>query len=338
MNKHKIIVGLKILTSLKFYRFVLSDLLSYFPRIFRKYEMIVDRGNIRLGKNTFVDRTSILLAPVGSNLTIGDRTTINGNCTLIGDVKIESNCLLSYNIYISSGNHQATLVPEWLIRDQDDLYISNQCIEQQHDLVHIEEDCWIGWGVFIKQGIYIGRGAIIGASAVITRDVPPYSIQVGIPSREISQRLNFDPPTRLNATNQDHIPYFYCGFLLRQCEIEESRQFGTLVASKIVRLMLRGGDFQKISLSGRLNDGVQRMKFYLNCNGIKICEYLVGSTDFEISCDNIDISQGQADFRSPTLSKYNEIEIESFEIDKSGSCVKNSSIEYLYGVRSIEIS
>jgi acetyltransferase-like isoleucine patch superfamily enzyme len=338
MNKHKIIVALKILVSFKFYEFVISDLFSYFPRIFRKYEMLVDRGNIRLGKNIFIDRTSILLAPIGSNLSIGDRTTINGNCTLIGDITIERDCLLSYNIYISSGNHQAMLVPEWLIRDQDNFYASSQVDPtKQNASVHIEEDCWIGWGVFIKQGIYIGRGAVIGASAVITRDVPPYSIQVGIPNRAMSPRLNFDPPSSLAATNQQHIPYFYCGFLVRQSEIEKSRQLGILVASKVVRLMLKGSDFQHISLSGHLLDGVKRLKLSLKCNSVNLGELLVENQDFNLSLDKLDLDRHQLQSRSPVLSQYNEIEIAAVIIDNNGLPNDSGKIEYLYGIRTISI-
>jgi len=51
----------------------------------------------------------------------------------------------------------------------------------------IEDDAWIGAGAIILPGITIGRGAVVGAGAVVTRDVPPYTIVVGVPARPIKQ-------------------------------------------------------------------------------------------------------------------------------------------------------
>lgn len=38
-------------------------------------------------------------------------------------------------------------------------------------------------------GLSIGHGAIIGANAVVTSDVPPYAIVVGIPGRVLRYRF-----------------------------------------------------------------------------------------------------------------------------------------------------
>jgi maltose O-acetyltransferase len=53
--------------------------------------------------------------------------------------------------------------------------------------VTIEEDCWLGTGAIVLPGVRIGSGSIIGAGAVVTKDIPPMSIAVGVPARVIRQ-------------------------------------------------------------------------------------------------------------------------------------------------------
>ena len=53
----------------------------------------------------------------------------------------------------------------------------------------IGNDVWIGHGATILSGVTVGDGAIIGARAVISRDVDPYAVAVGNPSRQVRSRF-----------------------------------------------------------------------------------------------------------------------------------------------------
>lgn len=67
-------------------------------------------------------------------------------------------------------------------------------------------DVWIGANAIIMDGIHIGHGACIGAGAVVTHDVEPYSIVVGVPARHLRYRFNKETIEGLLATKWWELP------------------------------------------------------------------------------------------------------------------------------------
>ena len=53
--------------------------------------------------------------------------------------------------------------------------------------VIIKDGAHIGIGAIIMPGVTIGEGAVIGAGAVVTKDIPPYTLAVGIPAKVIKK-------------------------------------------------------------------------------------------------------------------------------------------------------
>jgi acetyltransferase-like isoleucine patch superfamily enzyme len=56
--------------------------------------------------------------------------------------------------------------------------------------IEIGNDVWIGRGARVRSGVSIGDGAVVGGYALVTRDVRPYAVVVGVPAREIRRRFD----------------------------------------------------------------------------------------------------------------------------------------------------
>jgi acetyltransferase-like isoleucine patch superfamily enzyme len=70
--------------------------------------------------------------------------------------------------------------------------------------VRLGHDVWIGHGVTVLPGVSIGNGAAIGAGAVVTKDVPAYTVAVGIPARVLRPRFAEGVAERLERTGWFH--------------------------------------------------------------------------------------------------------------------------------------
>lgn len=141
-------------------------------------------NGIRLGRNVTLARGAALvctgvIARPGIGISIGDRSAIGDHNFLAGQggIAIGSDVLFGPGVRVFSENHVFGDV-EVLIRLQGEV----------HAPVAIEDDCWIGAGSTILGGVRIGRGAVVGAGSVVTHDVPPCAVVVGVPARVISFR------------------------------------------------------------------------------------------------------------------------------------------------------
>lgn len=119
--------------------------------------MSLDDGCIEIGQDTFIGPYSCMAGP--------------------GHIQIGKNCLIAAHSGIFANNHQFA-------------DCSRNIVEQGLTCkgIVIEDDCWLGSGVKVVDGVTIGRGSVIGAGAVVTKNIPPFSIAVGVPAKVISQR------------------------------------------------------------------------------------------------------------------------------------------------------
>ena len=59
--------------------------------------------------------------------------------------------------------------------------------------VHVESDCYLGQACTVRQHVTIGRGSQIGMGCVVLKDVPPHSVMVGNPARQLTGRPRVKP-------------------------------------------------------------------------------------------------------------------------------------------------
>lgn len=114
----------------------------------------------------------------GTNITIGEHSYINMNCSFIDDGKITIGkaVMLGANVAIATVGHP--------IKPDMRKYMYT-------DPVVIEDNCWIGANVTICPGVTIGKNSVIGAGSVVTKDIPANVVAVGSPCkvlREIGER------------------------------------------------------------------------------------------------------------------------------------------------------
>jgi len=110
-------------------------------------------------------------------------------------LKIGRFCSIGHDVTIVLVNHRSDFVTTYPFATYRHVWPEAPMLQDyvgRGDVV-IGNDVWIGHGVFIGSGVTVGDGAIVGGHAVVTKDVPPYAVVVGNPSKVI--RYRFDAAT-----------------------------------------------------------------------------------------------------------------------------------------------
>ena len=212
---------------------------------------------IALGDNVYLGRHVEITAAGGGAVLIGPETSLQDDDIIYGDIRIGAHCLFGRQVFVASRGHNFRHRPSWLIRDQDAMVLANPPNAGRRTV--IEDDCWIAQNVVVTPGVYVGRGAVLGANCVVTADVGPYEVHGGVPNRKIGTRLEFRPPYKLSAMEDDHLPYFYRGFALSQASLASSRVQGTIKAYAKACLVLAGAEGGRLEVRGRLARGQIRL-------------------------------------------------------------------------------
>jgi len=112
-----------------------------------------------LGQNVYVASTAV----------IGDRVRIQNNVSIYDGVTIESDAFIGPSAVFTN-----VINPRSEVSRKDE-YLPT----------HVGQGASIGANATIVCGSKLGRYAFVGAGAVVTHDVKPYALVVGVPARQI---------------------------------------------------------------------------------------------------------------------------------------------------------
>ena len=136
----------------------------------------------------------VKLKPAGGigDVHIGENTTINSGCVIYtgNGLSIGRGCAIAANCTFAPTNH------EYSRRDRT---IAEQGFMPSRGGIIIEDDVWIGANVVLLDGATVRCGSVIGAGSVVRDELPPYSINVGSPTRVVGYRKDHEQKTDPSA-------------------------------------------------------------------------------------------------------------------------------------------
>ena len=141
---------------------------------------------ITLGRNVQINWNGWLYASdhygkqkFAPEIVIGESTSIGNNCHIVAcnKVQIGKDVMIADRCYISDNLHEYKEISRPI--HDNELLVPGK--------INIGDSSWIGENVCIFGNITIGRHCIVGANSVVTRDIPDYSVAVGIPARVIKR-------------------------------------------------------------------------------------------------------------------------------------------------------
>ena len=136
--------------------------------------------NVRIGKN-FQTGHNVLIREntvIGDHVTVGTGTVIDGTVTLGSWIKLETHVYIPTHTCIGS---RVFFGPNVVLTN--DMYPLRQRDSYKPQGPNIEDNVTLCANVTVCPGVTIGEGAFVAAGSVVTKNVPPHSLVMGVPGR-----------------------------------------------------------------------------------------------------------------------------------------------------------
>ena len=124
---------------------------------------------------------------LGQNVFVGNKVKIGDNCKIQNNVSVYDNVTLEEGVFCGPSMVFTNVYnPRSLIERKD-----------QYRDTHIGKGATLGANCTVVCGVDVGAFAFIGAGAVITKNVKPYALMVGVPAKQIGWMSEFGEQLKL---------------------------------------------------------------------------------------------------------------------------------------------
>ncbi|MBR5623403.1 CatB-related O-acetyltransferase [bacterium] len=173
---------------------ILADVLFFYSKKKRK------AFRARHRRSAVLNRELRARGIIGRNTYVGVGSSISDKRTRIGNF-----CSVASNVVIGATSHPTDFLSTSPLFYNDMRTVTDGLVipeDKRVDFTYsrpvvIGNDVWIGINAVIMNGVTIGDGAIIGAGAIVTHDVPPYAVALGVPARVVRYRFDEETIRRL---------------------------------------------------------------------------------------------------------------------------------------------
>ena len=155
--------------------------IGYLPKSMKLYAKYYTIEDAEIGKNTVVrDFVNIYACKIGDNCKIAPHVDIQKGVTIGNNCKIEPFSFIPTGVTIEDD----VFIGPHVCFTNDKTPVANDP-EWKPVPTLVKKGASLGARSVILCGVTIGKGAMVGAGAVVTKDVPPNTVVVGNPAKQI---------------------------------------------------------------------------------------------------------------------------------------------------------
>lgn len=157
-----------------------------------------------------------------SHCELGEKCNLGQNVFVASGVRLGNNVKVQNNVSLYEG-----------VICEDDVFIGPSAVftnirnprsaiirRGQYEQTYLEKGATIGANATIRCGVRLGMYCLVAAGAVITKDVAPYALMMGVPARQAGWVSEYGHVLTFDETGQASCPESDQTYILKNGQLE----------------------------------------------------------------------------------------------------------------------